>query len=95
MTQDQWRYYEEGRGVRTARGLFCCPGCAKDGRCTCLEELTAEVLLEDDVKGPAEEPSEMSHPGKAPLPPGQVGHGSGTTGTVPRVHHPPSDAPAS
>ena len=91
-SRETWRG-SDGAGFRATDGRrYCCEECAAGRMCTCVERLTAEVLLDDDVKGPAEEPSQMEHTGDAPLPPGQVGHDSGTTGTTPapRVHEGPA-----
>jgi len=91
LPKEQWRG-NDGEGFRAEDGTtYCCDGCARQQACICLEVLTREVQLEDDVKGPAEEPAQMEHHGNAPLPPGQVGHGSGTSGQIPapRVNESP------
>jgi hypothetical protein len=94
LTQDRWRG-QRGEGVVGEDGkTYCCVTCSAGQACTCLEVLQEEVLLEDDVKGPAEEPASMEHASDYPLKPGQVGHGSGTTGSTsaPRVYDPPTSA---
>ena len=81
LSKEQW--CQEGVGSRGTDGtLYCCERCAKHQGCACLEQLTQEIMLQDDVKGMAEEPDTMSDRGKGPLPPSQVGHSSGTSGTT-------------
>lgn len=79
----QWRM----QGAKGARGtdgqLFCSSACADSARSK-INQAIQEVYLEDDVKGPAEEPSTMEHIAKDPIEdPGQVGHGSGPAGGEP------------
>jgi hypothetical protein len=74
-------------GVRGKDGQsYCSAGCAKSAESK-ISQAIQDVYLEDDVKGPAEEPPSMEHHGKSPVPPGQIGHGSGPTGgaSAPRV----------
>lgn len=68
-------------GVRGAGGkLYCSQSCADTAQADGVSRAQQEAYLEDDVKGPSEEPDHMEHTGKRPMPPGQVGHGSGSAG---------------
>jgi hypothetical protein len=75
-------------GVRASDGqAYCSSACAKSAESK-VSQAIQEVYLEDEIKGPAEEPASMEHTGEAPIDdPDQTGHGSGTSGgtSAPRV----------